>query len=696
MNSPGWAFVHGDSLATLKQWPDNHFDSLVSDPPSGTSFMNRDWDCFRRRHNPNDVGRKTVHGRLSACAPHSYGESERENFITAMTAVFAEALRTVKPGGYGLVWALPRTSHWTATALENAGWEVRDVINHVFAQGMPKSQNVGKFIDLLAGAEREVVGRSRSKGIRPGTDHLVGDQWEQVGHPLTAPATAAAKEWDGWGTALKPATEMWIKCRKPWTTTEVDALLSDASLLVRGVLCQLLSASLATSRSRLSPADSEEAVFVTAQWLVDVFSRVESAEPFARTAMFRSPEVVSIGLSIGWLWKSILDALCGSPSMFTTEIETGLITDLQTLNSSLSPITRGSILKGEILEHGSPFDVAYAVVTLSEIAKSLRDILMRIAPALVTGSVASSPQSGREPYVFDSEMGEGGSSRPATEHWIKVRKPLSEKSVARNVLKHGTGAINIDACRVERAAGDVPGWHKTGADGSAGYLGEKGAFNIRAMSAEEVQERCGDKGRWPPNLVLSHDETCGFEDGDCAAWCPVAAVDRQGGGVRAGGVRPNRRSGMGFRGGKGTAGGVREVLPDGPASRYFPTFAFVPKPCRREKEAGLDELPLRTLNRVNPGGLEHEERFKPIQVKNNHPTVKAKTLMAWLITLVTPPGGTVLDPFMGSGSTGVAAVENGFGFFGIEQDAEYCEIAQGRIAFAEAEAAGQRSLFDEE
>src|SRR5581483_2059530 len=103
--------------------------------------------------------------------------------------------------------------------------------------------------------------------------------------------------------------------------------------------------------------------------------------------------------------------------------------------------------------------------------------------------------------------GWGSALKPASEHWILARKPLGEKSIARNVLRYGTGALNIDACRVERAEDDVPGWHKSGADGSKGYHGED-TFRIREMTAEEIQERCGGKGRWPTNLVVSHSPGC--------------------------------------------------------------------------------------------------------------------------------------------------------------------------------------------
>jgi site-specific DNA-methyltransferase (adenine-specific) len=120
----------------------------------------------------------------------------------------------------------------------------------------------------------------------------------------------------------------------------------------------------------------------------------------------------------------------------------------------------------------------------------------------------------------------------------------------------------------------------------------------------------------------------------------------------------------------------------GGASRFFPTFRYQAKPSRSERERGLDALEASTLNRVNPGGIENDPRWAPVTVKNNHPTVKSSKLMAWLCRLITPPGGLVLDPFCGSGSTGVACMAEGFRFVGVDQDEHYCQIAQARVECA--------------
>ena len=111
--------INGDCLEVLKTLETGSLDSLVTDPPAGISFMGKSWD--------DDKG-------------------GRKQWIRWMTEVMTEALRVLKPGAHGLVWALPRTSHWTATALEDAGFEVRDVVTHIFGTGFPKSLDIHKAL----------------------------------------------------------------------------------------------------------------------------------------------------------------------------------------------------------------------------------------------------------------------------------------------------------------------------------------------------------------------------------------------------------------------------------------------------------------------------------------------------------------------------------------------------------------------
>lgn len=216
--SSNFFLLHGDCLEILKDTDSDSIDSLVTDPPAGISFMGKAWD--------DDKG-------------------GRKQWVAWMTQVMAECLRVLKPGAHGLVWALPRTSHWTATALEDAGFEIRDVVVHLFGQGFPKSLDISKAIDKAAGAEREVVGKS-NRHTSNGQQFADGASGFKGSDNcfITAPATDAAKQWAGWGTALKPASEHWILIRKPCSEKTVAANVQkwgtgginiDASRIAAGV-----------------------------------------------------------------------------------------------------------------------------------------------------------------------------------------------------------------------------------------------------------------------------------------------------------------------------------------------------------------------------------------------------------------------------------------------------------------------------
>jgi hypothetical protein len=272
--------------------------------------------------------------------------------------------------------------------------------------------------------------------------------------------------------------------------------------------------------------------------------------------------------------------------------------------------------------------------------------------------------------------GWGTALKPAHEPICVARKPLVG-TVAQNVQAYGTGAINVDKCRIGRDSGDVSGWSTSGSKASEN----------RAMSGPNYARdpKPDASGRWPANVILS----------DSAA----AALDAQSG-ERKAGVAVNRN----IAGKEKNRHGIyRQGLPNpgvdvgygdiGGASRFFLTvpdlpidgedvtrFRYVPKSSRSERNAGLDGMPERECDDW-PQSLDGNDARRAAPRANHHPTLKPIALMKWLITLVTPPGGTVLDPFAGSGSTGCAAAVLGVDFIGIEQDAEYAAIAERRIAY---------------
>nr|WP_236760024.1 DNA methyltransferase [Agrobacterium tumefaciens] len=270
----------------------------------------------------------------------------------------------------------------------------------------------------------------------------------------------------------------------------------------------------------------------------------------------------------------------------------------------------------------------------------------RWAEAEIIGEVASTPagfgdlrfEGDRTIRSLDEEaaawQGWGTALKPAWEPICLARKPLMG-TVAENVLEHGTGAINIDGSR-------VPGGNEH------------------------------ELGRWPANILHdgSEEVLAAFPDakgqqGDLNG----QSKDRKSNGIY-GDMPPAARQAL------------ARVESETSAARFF----YCAKASRSDRDAGLEHLPKKAGGMVSNTSGQHmtrrDEGYKPEPRANTHPTVKPTTLMQWLCRLITPPGGVVLDPFMGSGSTGKAAVLEGFQFVGCEREDEYMPIATARIAWA--------------
>jgi DNA modification methylase len=339
----------------------------------------------------------------------------------------------------------------------------------------------------------------------------------------------------------------------------------------------------------------------------------------------------------------------------------------------------------------------------------------------------------KEPEVAGEWAGFGGALRPSHEPIIVAQRPR-DGTIAKNLAKHGVGAFHIEACRV--ATGDAlnGGAYSGGARPSAmmgadGQVGGKGSMFEAGGGRLDPEAFQQPSGRWPTNTLLTHATGCrivgtkrikgddrrspsgGGRDGggfadvgaartapepggrvypsadspewECEVGCPVAELDAQSGLSRSTGGRTVKRSGGGNVGsGKASEKSWTPEDPgfgdEGGASRYFPTSDwaaeaedplldlvfpgfYCPKASQPEREAGL-------------------QRWEDRKRWNKHNTVKPLALMRWLVRLVGgKPGNLLLDPFMGSGTTGIAALMEGFQFVGIEQEAAFIDIAQRRI-----------------
>jgi DNA modification methylase len=257
-------------------------------------------------------------------------------------------------------------------------------------------------------------------------------------------------------------------------------------------------------------------------------------------------------------------------------------------------------------------------------------------------------------------QGWGTALKPAFEPIVVARKPLVG-TVAANVLLWGVGGLNIDGSRI-------------GTEGGAKYQENSGYTKSEpsALSAYASSPKVDGLGRWPANIILD-EYTAGLLDEQAPSTGAFAKV-KSGHSGKSQGIYGDYEQ-------RGDDGATFYGDGLGGASRFF----YVAKASKRDRNEGLDGLePQRHADRESADGVGGDNpRNRTNHAKQNfHPTVKPTALMEYLVKLVTPPGGVVLDPFTGSGSTGKAALLNGFKFIGIELTAEYLPIIKGRLEFA--------------
>jgi|LakMenEpi03Aug12_release.lakeMendotaPanAssembly.Ray.scaffolds.fasta_scaffold41471_11 DNA modification methylase len=224
----------GDCIEVLREMEAESVDAVVCDPPYGLGFMGKEWDgpgrsFFERkpaRGNTFDhVGGN--HNPTSSADASRTRAVENARFAAWCETWAREALRVLKPGGHLLAFGGTRTFHRLTCGIEDAGFEVRDCLSWLYGSGFPKSLDVSKAIDKAAGAEREVVGeyavtRDLTRNGRKGDEAISPVPVHGTTVTLTAPATDAAREWQGWGTALKPAWEPCVVARKPLVGTVAE------------------------------------------------------------------------------------------------------------------------------------------------------------------------------------------------------------------------------------------------------------------------------------------------------------------------------------------------------------------------------------------------------------------------------------------------------------------------------------------
>ena len=562
--------------------PDNSVDAIVTDPPYGLSFMGKEWD----------------HG-------------------VPGVEFWTRALRVLKPGGHLLAFGGTRAYHRLVCAIEDAGFEVRDTIMWVYGSGFPKSLDVSKAIDKAAGAEREVIGpRVRLGDVKPYAHNETGGNCygapngEEFRPPITAPATEAARQWQGWGTALKPAFEPLVVAIKPLLSeTELDII--NVNLLT--LEARLWSLLLANAAEKISTSNRNElnAACAIARWPADDCIGTQAAL-CAQMDTSQFEWATNMSLSIVSSWRSTLVEFSKHGSTSITGTKSSTTTCWKTLNYCLSQITPDTIITGR-------FPQADRNAPASNAERYFSAELKRLNATQELSAVELAISQDRQNSLdVDASV--------KHEPICVARKPLIG-TVAANVLHWGTGALNIDGCRVgdgeDRTAGGPPTKDPAGSQSIGG-----GWANNRERATG---------ARWPANLI--HDGS-----GEVLECFPM---------TKSGKLTPemNVKASTGWSGGS-QADRVKSTFEanTGSAARFF----YCAKASKKDRGDG----------------------------NNHHPTVKPTDLMAYLCRLVTPAGGVVFDPFMGSGSTGKAALREGFRFIGCEKETEYSVIAEARLKAA--------------
>lgn len=525
----GCSILQGNCLDVLPTLESNSVDSIVTDPPYGISFMGKKWD-----------------------------------YDVPSVDVWRECLRVLKPGGHLLSFAGTRTQHRMAVNIEDAGFEIRDMIFWTYASGFPKSLNIFK----------QLIKRCTCGNM---------EAYEKE--------TIQSKSNTEYNLRLMPKADLQKEISDRQTEWEVlQSELSEQSLSPEGLQ---FSGEIRERQSCMEGWDN-----------VETNSRELSR-----------------------------DDLC--------EMSEGILTDGKERRlCNAAPVSDGSTPEKDFNKNGSS----------------------------TPPRPQSEKQSDREPCSFCKQYGTqvmgafgfGSALKPACEPITVARKPISEKNLADNYLKWGVGGINIDGCRV----GYTDDKDKKEGQSARKSLTKGNDYTVhKSMSGMDRSERSNITGRFPANLI--HD-----------------------GSDEVVGLFPQTKSGSGIKKkATGTANGIFNINKidgeylngdSGSASRFF----YCAKASKQDRDEGCGELPLSDCGmmeddnypiKTGSGNLRETKR------RNNHPTVKPTSLMRYLCKLVTPPGGIILDPFMGSGSTGKAATLEGFQFIGIEIESDYTEIAGRRI-----------------
>ena len=593
--------IRGDCVEVMAGLPESSVDAVVCDPPYGLEFMGKDWDSMG-----HGSGQQAWHYRWAV-----------------------EALRVLKPGGHLLAFGGSRTYHRMASAVEDARFEIRDQIMWLYGQGFPKSLNVGKAIDKAAGAEPIDLGESpnwrESKRDRE-KDGRMEVRGEGAGR-LTAPATPEAAQWDGWGTALKPAHEPIVVARKPLSGTVAANVLEwgTGALNIDG--CRISCDECHGEGIEVfsgAPGAEVSRVVACEKCGVDpgAVHRQGAANPLY-VGGAKPGDIVAMYKPAGrWPANVVLDE------------EAAAILDEQSGQStSRRGNPRGTAKKGlfansEFNKVGTEHDDSGGASRFFAVFRTTHEACMMCGCEIA--NTAANPSGPPSPNGDSAQRPAATAEHPEDQPSNALREPSTSATPNASGQNDGN-ATPLTLFTGERFSPESPPTRPT--EGSPASPAERSAPTVTTTTTGS------------PSLCAG-----------CAARATSSTTP------------PNLEP------------GVADLLTG-------PRFTYCAKASTAERNAVLEALPdIATRGNYGDGIQDNRPHTKDgyeyhAITKNNHPTVKPIALMRWLVRLVTPPGGTVLDPFTGSGTTGIAAHLEGFQFIGIEQNPEYVAIAEARIAW---------------
>ena len=544
----GMTVVVADCIEHMRTLDEHSIDAVVCDPPYALSFMGKAWDRYSAR--------------------------EFEDWCASWAA---EALRVLKPGGHLLAFGGSRTVHRLASGIEDAGFEIRDCLAWMYGSGFPKSLDVSKAIDKAAGVRREVVGRATSWN-RPDSEagHAARMNTSPGEYDVTVPATPEAEQWDGWGTALKPAFEPVVVARKPLVGTVA------ANVLLHG------TGALNIDGCRIATGDS---------WDSSPRPNAEDGVTWGGPLNSSSSSSHELGR---WPANVVLDEVAAD----LLDEQTGEMRD-------------GVAVQRNLSDEGS------------------RQGEVRVKPPTQRGADVGYGGSGGASRFFYCAKASRAERNAGLSHDGKICSCRELEDQALSPQRDTSGPIE---------AGDSD----CSTIGNGSSITDRSLMDSRSTTSTRTRPTTGSKTSRSSAPSITSESTA-----PTIAATPTESGSDSATSVASGSHQPSSTTTSAEKAGLSTADADRATSrsssePSSSASNACPDCGGVIEGGRRN---------------VHP--LE--------------PTVKPVELMRWLIRLVTPPGGTILDPFTGSGTTGIAAHLEGFEFLGIEREPEYAAIARARI-----------------